>query len=116
MFLVDKLYLLDEYNILNHYKYKQISLFFNDLENYFMIKAITLDISRSHGSNASITAPSIPGYKFIFWIAAITNGWVGNVYVDFPLETTEKIWSANYGNTDTSLGKVYCYALYVKEL
>lgn len=81
-----------------------------------MIKAIVINISRRHGSNTSITAPSESGYKFLFWLAAISNGWVGNTYIEFPLGATTRVWSANYGYTDTEISAVYCYALYIKEL
>ena len=73
----------------------------------------TSTISKAHGSRGTITAPSKPGYRFHHWLCAVSNGWIGNVYIESPFSATSNIWSANYGITDTAQGKVIAYCMYV---
>lgn len=73
----------------------------------------TSTIGQAHGSRSTITAPSMPGYRFHHWICAVSSGWVGNVYIESPFSATSNIWSANYGYTVTGQGNVTAYCIYV---
>lgn len=83
------------------------------LNPFLITRTVTATITRSNGSRSSITAPSVNGYTFLCWISAVSNGWIGNVYIENPTAITSNIWSANYGYSDSTNGTVYACALYV---
>lgn len=86
----------------------------SDVDSLFTVRAISASIVKANGSRSSVTAPQVSGYSFICWLCAVSNGWIGNVYIENPLNNSSNIWSANYGYSDTSNGNVAVYALYIK--
>lgn len=55
----------------------------------------------------AITAPSIDGRVFMFWITAVTESWVGSVYIENPAQANTNVWKAVGAG-----GTVHCYAVY----
>lgn len=88
----------------------------DSLASYLTVRTVKTTILQAHGSRSSVTAPTVQGYRFLTWYAAVSKGWIGNVYFETPIVATSNIWSANYGFGATGSGEVVAYALYVKEI
>lgn len=88
----------------------------DSLANYLTVRTVQTTIPQAHGSRASVTAPTVQGYTFVTWYAAVSKGWIGNVYFETPIVATSNIWSANYGYSASGNGEVVAYALYKKNV
>ena len=86
------------------------------LTNILTVRTVQTTIPQAHGSRASVTAPTVQGYTFVTWYAAVSKGWIGNVYFETPSVATSNIWSANYGYSASGNGEVVAYALYKKNV
>lgn len=86
------------------------------LTNILTVRTVQTTIPQAHGSRASVTAPTVQGYTFVTWYAAVSKGWIGNVYFETPSVATSNIWSANYGYGASGNGEVVAYALYKKNV
>jgi hypothetical protein len=86
----------------------------SSLVNYLVVRNQTGTITRAHGSNSNITAQTVAGYTFLCWLNVISNGWIGNLYIERPDLSSTRVWSSNYGYSDTGSGLYVAYALYVK--
>lgn len=73
-----------------------------------MVKAVTATVEAGVGKYVSVNAPSVPGYRFVMWICAVSNGWVGHVYIPAPTSAGQNVW-----NNSSRGGAVTAYALYV---
>ncbi len=69
---------------------------------------------------AYITAPSVTGYTFAFWIGAATTGWVGDIYIGEYSASTTRVWTTRIiseNNAPKHIGSAVnfrAYALYTK--
>ena len=85
-----------------------------NLKDILAFQSVSGTIGLKYGSHISLTAPSKTGYVFKTWYHCQTTGWVGSMYVEYPLNATSNVWNATYGRTDETTGTVTCYALYIK--
>lgn len=44
--------------------------------------------------NYPITAPTVDGYTFAFWLNSSTTGWIGSTYIELPTNQSTNIWVA----------------------
>ena len=86
------------------------------LGNYFLTRTVNASIGVAYANKTTVTAPSVSGYTFLTWIAAVSIGWVGNLYFSSPSTNSTDVWSANYGSTVQGTGNIVCYALYTKDM
>ena len=86
------------------------------MKNYLLIHTVNASIGVYYGTSTTVTAPSVSGYTFLTWIAAVSSGWVGNLYFENPTNNSSRVWSANYGSTTQGTGNIVCYALYTKNI
>lgn len=77
------------------------------------VESVSVTVTRTLGSYARITAPTVSGYTFVSWIHFATNGWVTPIYTDAPTSTTATVWVASDIYT-SGTGTVVGFALYVK--
>ena len=85
------------------------------IANYLVVRNQSGTITRAHGSNSNITAQTVEGYTFLCWLSVVSNGWIGNLYIERQDVASTRVWSANYGYSDTGTGQYVAYALYVKK-
>ena len=87
-----------------------------NLKNFLHIEYTTYKVPKAEiGATVKITAPSVPGYNFVCWINATTQGFVRGCYIDMPDNPTAAIWFTQ-STIDVSDGNgVVAYALYVKD-
>ena len=65
------------------------------------------DTIPANQGNVSVTLDVPSGYKFMGWVEARSNGWVGDVYVERPDLVTSNVWAI--GNTATVDRIIVCY-------
>lgn len=80
-----------------------------------VFRTVSGSITRANASRSSITAPAVTGYDFLCWLQVTSSGWIGNIYIESPLNSTSNIWSANYGMSDTATGNVSAVAMYIEK-
>lgn len=66
-----------------------------------------------------IAAPTVEGYKFMFWLSSATVKWVGSTYIDDPTYYSPSIWVAYPQNSDldaraNGVNLVRGFAVYIK--
>lgn len=66
-----------------------------------------------------IEAPTVEGYKFMFWLSSATVQWVGSTYIDDPTYYSSSIWVAYPQNSDldaqaNGVNLVRGFAVYIK--
>lgn len=66
-----------------------------------------------------IEAPTVEGYKFMFWLSSATVQWVGSTYIDDPTYYNPSIWVAYPQNSDldaqvNGTNLVRGFAVYIK--
>lgn len=66
-----------------------------------------------------IEAPTVEGYKFMFWLSSATIQWVGSTYIDDPTYYNPSIWVAYPQNSDLDVqangaNLVRGFAVYIK--
>lgn len=66
-----------------------------------------------------IEAPTVEGYKFMFWLSSATVRWVGSTYIDDPTYYSPSIWVAYPQNSDldaqaNGVNLVRGFAVYIK--
>ena len=55
------------------------------------------------------TAPSVDGYRFLFWAGASSDGWVGTVYPLSAKAQTTSFWRESKG----TVAKYNAWAVYI---
>lgn len=60
-----------------------------------------------------ITATTVEGYTFMYWLAVVSNGWVGAPYASAPNNATSPVWTPT-AKPSTSGKSLDTYALYIK--
>lgn len=66
-----------------------------------------------------IEAPTVEGYKFMFWLSSATVRWIGSTYIDDPTYYSPSIWVAYPQNSDldaqaNGVNLVRGFAVYIK--
>ena len=87
-----------------------------NLNNFLHVEYATYKVPKAEiGATVKITAPSVPGYNFVCWIGAASQGFVRGCYIDTPDNPSADIWftQSTIDVRDTSI--VAAYALYVKD-
>lgn len=77
------------------------------------VEHVSVSVTRTTSSHASISAPTVSGYTFLCWFATSTSGWVCATYVESPDRANTSIWVCN-SQYSSGTGNVFCYALYIK--
>ena len=76
----------------------------------------------SNENSVSVTAPTKSGYRFVCWVGAASDGWLGNIYFSNYGAQTTNAWTnkvANYGGAvriEPGDLSIRCYALYSKSI
>ena len=86
------------------------------LKDFLHIEHVDYKVPKAEiSATVQITAPNVPGYSFVCWINATTQGFVRGCYIDMPDNPTADIWFTQ-STIDVSDGNsVNAYALYVKD-
>ncbi|OXC15453.1 hypothetical protein [Lactobacillus crispatus] len=66
-----------------------------------------------------INAPTVEGYRFAFWLAPTTIGWMGATYIERPDMPSSAIWMAypqgdELDNLVNGNNSVSAFAVYIK--
>lgn len=85
------------------------------VKGLFHFENVTQPAPIGNRQKAQIEAPSVEGYKFVFWLNSSTVGFVEPNYIDNPTNSTAGIWVP----TDTTPYKGYNFvvsaiAVYIK--
>lgn len=86
-----------------------------DLKNLLHIEFTYYKVPKAeNAATVKITAPSVPGYNFVCWLGAASQGFVRGCYIDAPDNPSAGIWftQSTIDVSDTNI--VVAYALYVK--
>ena len=62
-------------------------------------------------NHTSVTAPTVSGYTFWYWLKAVSIGWIGFVYHEFSFNPTTELWTTE---NDSASRRVDSYAVYRK--
>lgn len=78
-------------------------------------KATNPDQKTEIAVSFDVSAPSVPGYTFQYWIGSQTNGFISATYVSNKLNSNGQIWvyAPQWAITDSS-NTVAATALYIK--
>lgn len=74
---------------------------------------VTMSANSDH---VAISAPTVSGYTFMFWVNARTIGWVDGIYIENPTEANTAVWRNNGASSPAiaSGGTVTALAIYKK--
>lgn len=72
----------------------------------------TIPAASSGDSSVSVTAPSVSGYTFLFWLAAVPQNATCEVHAETPTSATTRFWTNGLTRYTTSAFTIKCYALY----
>lgn len=85
------------------------------LKDFLHVEHIDYKVPKAENAAiVKITAPTVPGYSFICWIGAASNGFVRGCYIDTPDNPSADIWFTQ-STMDVGDGNVTAYALYMKD-
>ena len=78
------------------------------------LKAVNVSgtVTRTAGSSVSVTAPTQSGYSFVAWVASVTSGWYGNVYISDSASASSTLFVNNVGALNGNSGGFVATALY----
>ena len=87
-----------------------------NLNNFFHVEYAAYKVPKAeNAATVKITAPSVPGYNFVCWIGATTQGFVRGCYIDTPDNPSANIWFTQSTIDVSDINIVTAYALYVKD-
>lgn len=87
-----------------------------NLKNFLHIEHINYKVPKAeNAARVEITAPSVPGYNFVCWIGAASQGFVRGCYIDLPGNPSANIWFTQSTIDVSDINIVVAYALYVKD-
>ena len=75
---------------------------------------VQVSVAMSYGAHTSVTAPTVSGYKFLFWLKPATKGWVTDLGVLSVDSSTMSIWVNAYNRSSSNTGTVECTAVYIR--
>ena len=86
-----------------------------NLNNFLHVEYTTYKVPKAKNATVKITAPSVPGYNFVCWIGAASQGFVRGCYIDMPDKPSADIWFTQSTMDVGDSNRVNAYALYVKD-
>ena len=90
----------------------------DDMNSLFITKNVLVNLPTNGKTNKhiEIAAPTIPGYKFLFWISPSSVGDVINSYIEDSKNPTTKVWIHDFSYiNDISGVKMQATAVYIKQ-
>ena len=85
------------------------------LKDFLHIEHVDYKVPKAeNAATVTITAPSVPGYNFVCWIGAASQGFVRGCYIDMPDKPFADIWFTQSTVDISDSNRVTAYALYVK--
>ena len=72
----------------------------------------TMPASSSGEVNVSVTAPTVSGYTFLCWFAAVPQSAICEVHAENPTSATTRFWTNGLTRYTTTAFTITCYALY----
>lgn len=77
------------------------------------LRKVTGNIQKTLGKSASLSAPNVDGYQFMFWTSVYTTSWVASIYPQDPQSQQTNFWvAAVNGAQSTSTGGFGAIAVY----
>lgn len=86
-----------------------------NLKNLLHLEYINYKVPKAENATIPITAPNVPGYRFVCWLGAASQGFVRGCYIDMPDNPSADIWFTQSTVDIGDNSNVNAYALYVKD-
>ena len=83
------------------------------MDNPFLIKTISGSFSENTNHANAITAPSVSGYTFRFWVAFASDGWANAIYSADITRNPDWPWTSTYSENARAF---HAFALYTKDV